>query len=275
MQHPFEPVVSIIRKLTDTEYAGCRLFDDILAAAPRATGWFEAYQADKKLPPDAIQFIAKTAALRSRLARSVTKGRSPLLTAKGWPDAKKAISAAVMTATSVVVGYPFLVAYCTAATVNARFPSMLPFRGNIGTWRGLLANGSILSLWKGCVPMVVANVINDFTSRLRLGKLATLVATLVEYAFEVVSIRMMCWDTRLAAGWTSVGPATNFATGYIFKLAVECTGIGYYLPLSVRSLHAGPRAPKRRRAVPIGRQGSRHLCANSSNSADNKCSDPK
>eukprot|EP01052_Picozoa_sp_SAG31_P017434 SAG31_NODE_1192_length_9459_cov_15.271581_7_plen_411_part_00 len=80
--------------------------------------------------------------------------------------------------------------------------------------------------------MVCANLLSDLTARLRLGTLATLLSTLGQYCLEVVSIRMMCWDSRHSAGWTNIGPMQNIVTGYVFKLIVECTGAGYYLPLS-------------------------------------------
>jgi hypothetical protein len=60
--------------------------------------------------------------------------------------------------------------------------------------------------------------VNELALRLRLGPLATSLSCLVEYGFEVVAIRMMCWDTRLAAGWLSVGPLPNFLSGYILGL---------------------------------------------------------
>lgn len=225
MQHPFEPVSSVIRKLTDPDYAGCRLWDDITAVVPNIMQWITAFQTDKKLPPEAIHFLVKTGLVRSRLT-APKKPSSLLVPGKSYPDPKKILAAVIMTATSVLATFPFTVVFVTAATGHGRFPALVPFRGNIRTFRTLVAQGSVLSLWRGSLPMVLASVVNDFTSRLRLGKIATAVAHLLEYAFEVVSVRMMCWDTRLAAGWTSVGPVPNFITGYVSRVCCVC-GLGW------------------------------------------------
>jgi hypothetical protein len=145
MQHPTEPLSGIVRKLADGDFRGCRVWEDVTSIVPHAIPWVQQTVADKKLPPEAIQFIVKRVWWGTRFVRAKGFARSggkwkSLLTLEAL---KGHFSAACMTMASTLTKAPFIATYVCAAALHARHPEMLPFRGNIRTMRGLAAHGGI------------------------------------------------------------------------------------------------------------------------------------
>ena len=202
----------------------------------REKGWLGSLMGMGSPPTkeEVVQFVSERIFVAERFLQPARDPAQP----RSWKLAvRDHARAAVYTLGTVMATMPFTTVFVAAATHTGRYTGVLPRGGNLHTMRLLARMGGFFSLWQGAVPLALSEMLDESTYRLRLKALPAAAVYVLVYLCEVVAVRKICWDPRyklagLANGWFSIGPLTNFLTGYVLTLLVNFTGIGYYLPLS-------------------------------------------